>query len=113
MKKRFKKDFGQSLVNFTGDSWSCLSIQNEGVKSKISNRCQHKAGVNETHILPRFSQQFSQDDPKEQPVEILNEEEWSVDSERFDSAIVNPMMIVRESSSMFPGGMAPQPIHLQ
>ena len=49
--------FGQTLIDFGGDSWTCLST--ECTKSKISNRCQHRQQSSQNHILSNFTRKFS------------------------------------------------------
>ena len=49
--------FGQSLIDFSGTSWTNLSSHK--TSSRISNRCKHKTHANQTHILSKFSKQFT------------------------------------------------------
>ena len=67
----------RAIFDFSGESWQCLSTQN--ITSKISNRCTHKSHGKNTHILSRFTQQFSE--PTSVPPQIFNDEEWSQNSE--------------------------------
>merc|ERR1712118_32369 len=48
---------GQSLIDFSGISWTNLSSHK--TSSRISNRCKHKAHANQTHILSKFSKQIT------------------------------------------------------
>ena len=68
--------FGQSLIDFSGESWSCLSNENT-TTSKISNRCKHKSHACQTHILSDFTRQFSNTNSQSTSNDMSNDEEWS------------------------------------
>ena len=71
--------FGQSLINFEGESWNCVSSQ--AGKSSISNRCKHKHCAMGTHILSRFSQQFTSSPEADTSNAVEVAEEGSSDSD--------------------------------
>ena len=54
--------FGQSLIDFTGTSWTNLSDHKTTTCTKISNRCKHKSHTHQTHILANFTNQFTSED---------------------------------------------------
>ena len=49
--------FGQSLLGFRGDSWTCVSDQT--ISFYVSNRCKGRSQTSHTHILSSFTQQLS------------------------------------------------------
>merc|ERR1719453_118317 len=65
--------FGQSLIDFGGDSWSCVSSQ--AGKAKISNRCRGKKCAMQTCILSKFSRQFTSSREAVRATEVFPEEE--------------------------------------
>ena len=67
--------FGQSLIDFAGDSWSCVSSQ--AGKAKISNRCRGKKCAMQTCILSKFSRQFTSSREAGGTTEVFLEEEES------------------------------------
>ena len=73
--------FGQSLIDFSGDSWTGLSNQPASTSSKVSNRCKGKAHGSQTHILSNFTQQFSSKDRAEGSPDVSDDDDWSEESE--------------------------------
>ena len=71
--------FGQSLINFEGESWNCVSSR--AGKSTISNRCKNKHCAMGTHILSRFSQQFTSSPEADTSNAVEVAEEGSSDSD--------------------------------
>ena len=67
--------FGQSLIDFGGDSWSCVSSQ--AGKAKISNRCRGKKCAMQSCILSKFSRQFTSSREAGGTTEVFLEEEES------------------------------------
>ena len=67
--------FGQSLIDFGGDSWSCVSSQ--AGKAKISNRCRGKKCAMQTCILSKFSRQFTSSREAVGTTEVFAKEEES------------------------------------
>ena len=65
--------FGQSLIDFAGDSWNCVSSQTG--KTKISNRCRGKKCAMQTCILSKFSRQFTSSREAVRTTEVFPEEE--------------------------------------
>ena len=72
--------FGQSLIDFSGESWTCLT--NQSTTSKISNRCQHLKHTPQTHILSKFTSQFTHTDKTTKPIDMSHDDEWSACSEQ-------------------------------
>ena len=68
--------FGQSLIDFSGDFWTCVSKQS--TKSRVSNRCKDKT---QRHLLSRFTRQFESQERSQHSVDVSNEEEWSRSSD--------------------------------
>ena len=77
--------FGQSLIDFSGESWTCHSNEST-TNSKISNRCKHKSHACQTHILSDFTRQFSNSNSQASPHNTLTEEECSVCSDNDHTA---------------------------
>ena len=77
--------FGQSLIDFSGESWTCHSNEST-TDSKISNRCKHKSHACQTHILSDFTRQFSNSNSQASPPNTLTEEECSVCSDNDHTA---------------------------
>ena len=75
--------FGQTLIDFSGDSWTCLTTH--CITSKISNRCQHRQQTNQTHILSNFTRKFSCTKRSEIRVDASDDDECSANS-NFDSS---------------------------
>ena len=67
--------FGQSLIDFAGDSWNCVSSQ--AGKTKISNRCRGKKCAMQSCILSKFSRQFTSSREAVETTEVFLEEEES------------------------------------
>ena len=67
--------FGQSLIDFGGDSWTCVSSQ--AGKAKISNRCRGKKCAMQTCILSKFSRQFTSSREAGGTTEVFLEDEES------------------------------------
>ena len=72
--------FGQSIIDFSGESWTCLSHENNNT-SKISNRCKHKSHACHTHILSEFTRQFSSTQSQATSHSMSNDGEWSDSTE--------------------------------
>ena len=68
--------FGQSLIDFAGDSWNCVSRQTG--KTKISNHCRGKKCAMQTCILSKFSRQFTSSREAVRTTEVFPEEEEPV-----------------------------------
>merc|ERR1712147_272451 len=64
--------FGQSLIDFSGESWTCHSNESTN-DSKISNRCKHKSHACQTHILSDFTRQFSNSNSQASSHDTLTE----------------------------------------
>ena len=84
--------FGQNLIDFSGDSWTCLTTHS--TTSKISNRCQRRQ-PNQQHILSNFTRKFDSTARLETTVITSNNDECACSN--FDSS---------EESSDFEGDSA-------
>ena len=77
--------FGQSLIDFSGESWTCHSNEST-TNSKISNRCKHKSHACQTHILSDFTRQFSNSNSQASSHNTFTEEACSVCSDNDHTA---------------------------
>ena len=77
--------FGQSLIDFSGESWTCHSNEST-TNSKISNRCKHKSHACQTHILSDFTIQFSNSNSQASSHDTLTEETCSACSDNDHTA---------------------------
>ena len=78
---------GQSLIDLSGEFWTCASFQNTNT-FKISDRSKQNSHSCKTYILSDFTRQFSSTQSHESPHSMSNDDDWSAcsDNEHADSS---------------------------